>query len=118
MREIHPVSLKEVLHLQLREPGIGKYRTITTKQTVGRILDQCGVETFNDAWCHGLFSQTCDQFVKRAAMIAAIAETIKMYGKFERRHETIAPFLPVRMRTGLIMDLEPVRTDSETFVQN
>ena len=57
-----------------------------------------------------------DQFVKRAAMIAALAET--MYGKFERRHETIAPFLPVRMRTALIMDPEPVRTDSETFVQN
>src|ERR1700694_5509082 len=56
MREIHPVSLKQVLHLQLKEPGIGKYRTITTKQTVGQILDQCCVETFNDAWCHGLSS--------------------------------------------------------------
>ena len=49
MREIHPVSLKQVLHLQLKEPGIGKYRTITTKQTVGRILDQCCTETFTDA---------------------------------------------------------------------
>src|SRR3982075_2508063 len=49
MREIHPVSLKEVLHLQLKEHGIGKYCAITTKQTVGRILDQCCVETFNDA---------------------------------------------------------------------
>src|ERR1700730_1553832 len=49
MRKIHPVSLKQVLHLQLKEPDIGKYRTITTKQTIGRILDQCRVETFNDA---------------------------------------------------------------------
>jgi hypothetical protein len=30
--------------------------------------------------------------------------------KSDRRHETIAPFLPVRMRTGLIMDLDPVGT--------
>src|ERR1700716_1894592 len=49
MREIHPVSLKQVLHLQLKEPGIGKYRTIATKHTVGRILDQRCIETFNDA---------------------------------------------------------------------
>src|ERR1700730_9107751 len=49
MREIHPVSLKQVLHLQLIEPRIGKYRTITAKQTVGRILDQRRIETFNDA---------------------------------------------------------------------
>jgi hypothetical protein len=27
-------------HFQLKESGIGKYRTITTKQTVGRILDR------------------------------------------------------------------------------
>src|ERR1700730_297091 len=59
MREIHPVSLKQMLHLQLKERGIGKYRTIATKQTVGRILDQCCVETFNDASRHGLFSQKC-----------------------------------------------------------
>jgi hypothetical protein len=38
--------------------------------------------------------------------------------KSDRRHETIAPFLPVRMRTGLIMDLEPVGTGSEIFIQN
>src|SRR5260370_9247042 len=38
MREIHPVSLKHVLQLQFKECGIGEYRTITTKQTVGRIL--------------------------------------------------------------------------------
>src|ERR1700738_4380140 len=56
MREIHPVSLKQVLHLQLKELGIGKYRTITTIQTVNRILDQCRVETFNHVWCHGLVS--------------------------------------------------------------
>jgi hypothetical protein len=35
MREVYPVSLKEVLHLQLKKTGIGKYRSITTKQTVG-----------------------------------------------------------------------------------
>src|SRR3979409_701489 len=41
-----------------------------------------------------------DQSVVRAAMIA------RMYGKLDRRHEPIAPFLPVRMRTGLIIGLE------------
>jgi hypothetical protein len=30
----------------------------------------------------------------------------RMYGKLDRRHEPIAPFLPVRMRTGLIIGLE------------
>jgi hypothetical protein len=49
MREIHPVSLKQVLHLQLKELCIGKYCSIATKQTVGGILDQHGIETFNDA---------------------------------------------------------------------
>src|SRR6202022_3765728 len=49
MREIYPVSLKQELHLQLKEPGIGKYRPVATKQAVGRIFDQCCVETFNDA---------------------------------------------------------------------
>ena len=51
-------------------------------------------------------------------MLATIAETIRVYGNWDGRHETIAPFLPVRMRTGLIRDLEPVRTGSEIFVQN
>src|ERR1700730_16692346 len=86
MREIHPVSLKQVLHLQLKEPCIGKYRTIATKQTVGRILDQCCVETFNDACCHGLFSQKChalrsprsvEESVKRAAMSLLRAAPIR-----------------------------------------
>jgi hypothetical protein len=36
----------------------------------------------------------------RAAMIA------RMYGKLDRRHEPIAPFLPVRMRTVLIIGPE------------
>jgi hypothetical protein len=51
-------------------------------------------------------------------MIATIAEPIRVYGKLDRRHETIAPFLTIRMRTELIMDLEPARTRSEIFVQN
>ena len=42
-------------------------------------------------------------------MIATIVEIIRVYGKSDRRHETIAPFLPVQMRTAPIMDLEPVR---------
>jgi hypothetical protein len=46
-------------------------------------------------------------------MIATIAEPIRVYGKLDRRHETIAPFLAIRMRTGLIMDLEPVRNRTE-----
>jgi hypothetical protein len=62
--------------------------------------------------------RSVDLSVERAAMIAIIAETIRAYRKLERRHETLAPFLPGRMRTALIMDLEPVRTDSEIFVQN
>src|SRR6266404_258551 len=66
VREIHPVSFEEVFHFQLEEPGVGKYLTITTKQTVGRILDQCGVEAFDDAWCHGLSSRRCRLFVKRS----------------------------------------------------
>jgi hypothetical protein len=49
MREIHPVSLKQVLHLQLKELWIGKYCSIATKLTVGGILDQRRIETFNDA---------------------------------------------------------------------
>ncbi|SRR5260370_10953534 len=48
-------------------------------------------------------------------MIATIAETIRVYGKLDGRHETIAPFLPVRMRTGLIMGLAPARTGSENL---
>jgi len=32
-------------------------------------------------------------------MIATIAETIRAYRNQDRRHETIAPFLPVQMRT-------------------
>jgi hypothetical protein len=51
-------------------------------------------------------------------MIATIVEVIRVYGKSDRRHETIAPILTVRMRTGPIMDLAPVRTGSEIFVQN
>jgi hypothetical protein len=49
MREIHPVSLKQVLHLQFKELHIGEYCPIATKQTVGGILDQRCIETFNDA---------------------------------------------------------------------
>jgi hypothetical protein len=49
MREINPVSLKQVLHLQLKELCIGKYCSIATKQTVGGILDQRRIETFNNA---------------------------------------------------------------------
>jgi hypothetical protein len=49
MREIHPVSLKKVLHLQLKELCIGKYRSIAAKQAAGGILDQRCIETFNDA---------------------------------------------------------------------
>src|SRR6476660_2552956 len=45
MREIYPVSLKQVLHLQLKELCIGKYCSIATKQTVGGILDQRCIET-------------------------------------------------------------------------
>jgi hypothetical protein len=62
--------------------------------------------------------RSVDQSVDQVAMIATIAETIRVYRKSDRRHETIAPFLPVRMRTGLIMDLERVGTGSEIFVQN
>jgi hypothetical protein len=40
-----------------------------------------------------------DASAKRAAMFAAIAETLGMYGELHRPHEAIAPFLPVRMRT-------------------
>jgi hypothetical protein len=70
-----------VLHLQLKERGIGKYRTITTKQTVGRILDQCCIETFKDAWCHGFPLRSVAQSVERAATIANIAETTRAYRK-------------------------------------
>ena len=49
MREIHPVSLKQMLHLQFKELCIGKHCAIATKQTVGGILDQRCIETFNDA---------------------------------------------------------------------
>jgi hypothetical protein len=48
MREIHPVSLKQVLHLQFKELHIGKYCPIAAKQTVGGILDQRCIKTFND----------------------------------------------------------------------
>jgi hypothetical protein len=51
-------------------------------------------------------------------VIATIAETIGAYRNLDRRHETIAPFLPVQMRTGLIQDREPVGTGSEIVVQN
>ena len=37
-------------------------------------------------------------------MFAIIVEIIRVYGNSDRRHETIAPFLPVRMRTEPIMD--------------
>src|SRR5260370_31498268 len=40
VREIHPVSLKQVLHLQFKEIHIGEYFPIATKQTAGRILNQ------------------------------------------------------------------------------
>jgi hypothetical protein len=33
-------------------------------------------------------------------MIETIVEIIRVYGKLERRHETITPFLTVRMRTA------------------
>jgi hypothetical protein len=33
-------------------------------------------------------------------MIATIVEIIRVYGKSDRRHETITPFLTVRMRTA------------------
>jgi hypothetical protein len=39
MREIHPVSLKQVLHLQLKELCISKHCAVATKQAVGGILD-------------------------------------------------------------------------------
>jgi hypothetical protein len=48
-------------------------------------------------------------------MIATIVDIIRVYGKSDRRHETIAPFLPVRMRTAPIMDLEPVRILASIF---
>ena len=48
MREVYPVSLKEVLHLQFKELHIGEYCPIATKQTVGGILDQRCIETLND----------------------------------------------------------------------
>jgi hypothetical protein len=38
--------------------------------------------------------------VERAAMISAIVEIIRVYGKSDKRHETMAPFLTVRMRTA------------------
>jgi hypothetical protein len=81
MREIHPVSLKQMLHLQFKEPGIGKYRTITAKQTVGRILEQYCIETFKDACCHGCPLRSVAQSVERAATIATIAETTRAYRK-------------------------------------
>jgi hypothetical protein len=64
------------------------------------------------------FLRSVGQSVKWAAMIATIAETIGAYRNLDRRHETIAPFLPVQMRTGLIQDREPVGTGSEIVVQN
>jgi hypothetical protein len=33
-------------------------------------------------------------------MIAAIVEIIRVYGKLDKRHEMMAPFLTVRMRTA------------------
>jgi hypothetical protein len=42
--------------------------------------------------------------VERAAMIATIAETIRVYGKSDCRHGTIAPILIVRMRTRPISE--------------
>jgi hypothetical protein len=48
VREVNPVSLKQVLHLQFKELHIGEYCPIATKQTVGGILDQRCIETFND----------------------------------------------------------------------
>jgi len=48
-------------------------------------------------------------------MIATIVEIIRVYGKSDRRHGAIAPFLPVRMRTAPIMDLEPVRILASIF---
>jgi hypothetical protein len=59
-----------------------------------------------------------DQSVGRAAKIATIAETFRRYGKSDGRHEKIAPFLPVRMRTGPVMDLDPARTGNEILVRN
>jgi hypothetical protein len=56
-----------------------------------------------------------DLAVERAAMIATIVEIIRVYGKSDRRHGAIAPFLPVRMRTAPIMDLEPVRILASIF---
>jgi hypothetical protein len=50
-----------------------------------------------------------DLAVDWTATFAIIVEIIRVYDNSDRRHETIAPFLPVRMRTAPIMDLEPVR---------
>jgi hypothetical protein len=41
-----------------------------------------------------------DMAIERAAMIATILEIIRVYCKSDRGHETIAPFLTVRMRTA------------------
>jgi hypothetical protein len=44
--------------------------------------------------------RSVDWSLEWSAMIAFIAETIGAYRNQDRRHETIAPFLPVQMRTG------------------
>jgi len=64
------------------------------------------------------FLRSVGQSVKRVAMVATIAETIRVNANQIDVMRQSRPFCLYGDALGLIMDLEPVGTGSEIFVQN